>query len=104
MDEHELMILLEAAGAKRERSMSFSEACARYVHRFTLEHIPACARHMNGNNLMYNAPQYASDKEWYDRTFFHGEHELATARHCYSTCPTWPLGKWLAAPYRMPRP
>lgn len=79
------------------RTLSFEAAKAQFSQRFTVEHVPAWARQpLDGK---YYAPQYASDREWYERTFFKGEHKLATVRFCYSTCPTWPLGQWLDAPF-----
>lgn len=77
---------------------SFSEACTRYVHRYTLDHVPNWARwpRADGN---YCAPQYRSDREWYDSTLFPGEPgHIGDHKHCFSTKPTWPLGDRLPAP------
>ncbi len=81
------------------RKLSIEEAKARYINRFTLDHVPAWARQVNPGNGKFYAPQYESDAQWYERTFFAGESELATRRHCYSTCPSWPLGQWLDQPF-----
>lgn len=82
------------------RPLTFEAARRRYVHRYTLEHVPQWARtgvHRNeaGECGCY-APQYASDREWYESTLFPGEggiHPRET--HCQSGAPTWPLGTWL---------
>lgn len=80
------------------RKLTFEAAKAQFVNRYTMENVPRHAQTPAANGKFY-APQYASDKEWYDRTFFKGENELATARHCYSTNPSWPVGQWLDAPF-----
>ena len=81
------------------RKIGFEAAKAKFTNRYTMENVPGHTSIAAGNGKFY-APQYASDKEWYDRTFFKGESELATDRHCYSTCPSWPLGQWLEAPFK----
>jgi hypothetical protein len=80
-----------------KRRLSFERAKAQYVHRYTMEHVPAWAR--TPCNGMFYAPQYRSDKEWYDSTVFPGEGPEAGKDHCYSSGQTWPLGQWLTAPY-----
>lgn len=89
------------------RTISFERACAQYVHRYTMDHVPAWAMERpdaqrNGDPIRadYYAPQFASDREWYDNTLFHGESELATRGHCYTSGQAWPLGHWLDKPYR----
>lgn len=90
---------------------SFSQACARYIHRFTMEHIPAWATRRpcddGGDATWYYAPQFFSDREWYDSTVFPGEpgHSAISKRvtSCYATGQTWPLGQHLAAPYTKQR-
>lgn len=83
----------------RERSITFEFAKALYVNRYTMEHKPDWA-HGPRVDGQYYAPQYTTDKEWYDRTMFHGESDLVgSARHCYSQCPTWPLGQSLNSPF-----
>lgn len=79
------------------RKVSFAQACAAFVHRFTVDHVPAWARKpCDGNGLFY-APQFASDAEWYENTKFYGEPGHIGGRdECYTTGQTWPHGKWLA--------
>ena len=85
-----------------KRKLSFEQACARYVHRYTMEHVPqwakddACER---GELPGYYAPQFRSDCEWYEHTKFAGESALADSKHCYTSGQTWPLGHWLDKPY-----
>lgn len=83
-----------------ERAVTLAMAKARFINRYTMEHVPSWARKpvADGDNRYY-APQYATDKEWYDRTLFAGESELATKGCCYSSNQTWPLGQWLSSPY-----
>lgn len=82
-----------------KRTITFETAKATFVHRFTLEHVPAWSRKPFGDGT-YPAPQYSSDREWYENTRFNGEDPLATSKYCYSSGQTWPLGKALSAPYR----
>lgn len=83
-----------------QRKVSFEQACAQYVHRFTVDHVPQWARKPCDNGKYY-APQFASDREWYDTATFPGEPGLhGNCKHCISTGQTWPLGDWLDAPYR----
>lgn len=80
---------------------TLAQACARYVHRYTMQHVPAWAR--EPHNGRYYAPQYRSDAEWYASTIFPGEPGYPYGkrnRHCYTSGQTWPLGQWLNAPYR----
>ncbi len=81
------------------RKITFEQAKAQYVHRYTAEHVPAWSRQPMDNGGFY-APQFRSDREWYENTKFAGESDLADKRHCYTSGQTWPLGKVLAAPYR----
>jgi hypothetical protein len=61
------------------RRPTFAQAKARYVHPFTVQHVPYWAtgetgkRRLQDGRIAYHAPQYASDHEWYDRTIFFGE-------------------------------
>lgn len=79
---------------------TFEQACAQYVNRFTMEHVPS----WTGTRALHNqhyAPAYRSDREWYDNTYFPGEAgHIGVASDCYSRNQTWPLGQWLVAPYR----
>jgi hypothetical protein len=85
--------------------MTFNEATSRYVHRYTMEHVPAWARARpcdhGGTETRYYAPQFRSDREWYDNTTFPGEPgHLGGRKYCYTTGQTWPLGMWLDRPMR----
>ena len=78
---------------------TLQEACARFVHRFTMEHVPAWAVKQRSDGTFY-APHFASDLDWYKATKFHGEDELATRNSCHTSGQTWPLGQSLVEPYR----
>ena len=44
--------------------------------------------------------QYRTDAEWYANTVFPGEPgHYGTRNWCNTNGQTWPLGKWLDAPY-----
>jgi hypothetical protein len=77
------------------RKLSFEQAKARFVHRYTMEHVPAWSQWPH--NGKYYAPQFASDREWYENSLFPGESPLAGRKHCYTNNPTWTLGQWLDA-------
>lgn len=81
----------------RTEPMTFEEARARYVNRFTMEHVPAWAMKRREDGT-YHAPQYKSDREWYENTHF-PPHPLCDKGHCHSHSQTWPLGKSLPGPY-----
>lgn len=86
-----------------DRAISFEEACRTYVHRFTMDHVPAWAQRpmQNGN---YAAPQFSSDREWYDNTNFPGENHVSRrSKYCETNNHTFPLGKFLTLPYRKGR-
>lgn len=91
------------APTKGDRKISFGEARRQYVHRYTIEHVPAWARRPAPNGKHY-APQFRSDLEWYDNTLFPGEdgHPFPDSRRgdCYTTGQTWPLGQWLDEPFK----
>ena len=82
----------------QSRPISFEQAKAQFVHRFTMEHVPIWAKDQRGDGTFY-APQYSSDLEWYQSTKFKGESELADKSHCYASGQTWPIGKALPQPY-----
>src|SRR5215467_8274189 len=85
---------------KVKRKLTFEQATPRYIHRFTCDHVPAWALLRRVDGTFY-APQYASDRQWYDHTKFNGEAGyFGVANDCYSTGQTWPLGVALSAPYR----
>jgi hypothetical protein len=78
--------------------MTLSEAKRRYVHRYTMEHVPAWSQTAAPNGKFY-APQYRSDKEWFEASRFPPD-PICYGSDCYSSGQTWPLGQWLDAPYR----
>jgi hypothetical protein len=81
---------------------TFEQAKARYVHRFTMEHVPAWARMPSDfkNCVRFPAPQFINDREWYDNTKFKGDEGwIGRGSDCYTTGQTWPLGKWLDKPF-----
>ena len=80
------------------RTVSFTEACQRFTNRYTMEHVPGWARQPMPNGKYY-APQFRSDREWYDNTLFKGEHEMADAKHCWTQKWTFPLGLFLETPF-----
>lgn len=85
------------------RPITLKEAKRRYVHRYTLEHVPlwGVGAVTHAPNGLYYAPQYATDQEWYDNTSFPGENGSSRrAKYCESRNQSWPLGQWLDAPYR----
>lgn len=89
------------------RPISFTQACDQYPHRFTMEHVPAWARkphlHESGEHVgktLFYAPQYRTDREWYENTIFPGEGDISSrADYCESSGATWPLGHWLEHMY-----
>lgn len=84
-----------------KRTVTFTQAKARFVHRFTMDHVPAWAAKPNERGDHY-APQFRSDREWYDNTKFAGEPGFPFGSRetcCFTSGQTWPLGKWLARPY-----
>lgn len=84
------------------RVISFSEAKRRYTNRYTMEYVPAWARGEGPGNGKYYAPQYSTDREWYDNTVFPGEGNLPEQEgHCMTMNASWPLGEWLEEPYRI---
>jgi hypothetical protein len=82
-----------------QRSISFEDACNAYPHRFTCDHMPVWA-HKQRQDGTYYAPQFHTDREWYDATKFPGEQgEDSPEGDCYTTGQTWPLGKALRKPF-----
>jgi hypothetical protein len=82
-----------------ERIISFKSACSEYENRYTMEHVPAWAKIKCENGKFY-APQFASDKEWYDSTLFPGESFVGEKEvHCFTQNQTWPIGNWLDRVY-----
>ena len=69
------------------RKITLAQAQAAYPHRFTLEHKPQWAKDQRVDGSYY-APQYSSDAEWYERTYFPGEAGIAPhARHATKQLP-----------------
>lgn len=82
-----------------KRVITFEEAKARYVHRFTMQHVPAWSQQQRGNGTYY-APQFRTCREWYDKAVFPGEgHVRPREAHCFSSGQSWPLGQSLTHPY-----
>lgn len=80
-----------------KRAVSFETAKTQYLHRYTMEFIPAWAR--KSCNGKFYAPQFASDLEWYENTVFPGEcGKPKKDDHCETHGQTWPLGQWLDNP------
>lgn len=85
---------------RRTGRPTFERARIDYPHRFTLEHMPVHAYSPLPSGR-YPAPQYRSDREWYENTRFPGERGLhGNRRHAMSSNPTWPRGVTLDRPYR----
>ena len=79
-----------------------TEVLRTFIHRFTMDHVPAWAREKRGDGSYY-APHFASDDEWLSNTSFavKADGRLdARFSHCDSSGLTWPLGDSLTAPYR----
>lgn len=87
--------------------MSFEDAKRTFVQRFTMEHVPAWALDKRIDGTHY-APQYRSDREWYENTVFPGDTggrftaPPEGARYCEARNPSWPLGQSLDAPFTRP--
>lgn len=82
--------------------MTFEQAKARYVHRFTMEHTPAWALVQMPNGKHY-APQFRTDSEWFRNTIFPPNNPIARSKRdtsCYTSNQTWPLGLYLTKPYK----
>lgn len=79
------------------RSISFEQAKAQYPHRYTLDHVPAWAMEQAPNGKYY-APHYVSDREWYEKGVFPGEHGLDLDESMISRFQSWPMGQWLDVP------
>ena len=78
--------------------LSFEQAKAKYVHRFTMEHVPTWASKPAPNGKYY-APQFSSDLEWYDNTLFPPQNPYSR-KDCHTSGQTWPIGQWLDSVYR----
>lgn len=82
---------------RTKATATFEQACAMYVHRFTMEYVPQWSRTAAPNGK-FCAPQYRSDREWYERTTFPTDGRV---KYCCSSDQTWPLGTFLDEPYRL---
>ena len=80
------------------RPITLEQARTRYVHRYTMEHVPQWARAAAPNGKHY-APQFKTDREWYEKTLFAGESKMANKNSCHTSGQSWPLGQWLDTPY-----
>lgn len=81
---------------------TFEQACQDYIRRYTMEHAPGWSQAEKENRPGFYAPQYRTDREWYEHTLFYGDPEhWGDRRHCISTGQTFPLGLWLESPYRL---
>lgn len=82
--------------------MNLEQAKRVYPHRYTMGHVPAWAKNRpcdsGGTETRYYAPQYRSDQEWFENTLFPPNNPFHKS-DCYSSNPTWPLGKWLDKPF-----
>lgn len=76
--------------------MTFEQACSQFTNRITMDHVPTWARTPAPNGKFY-APQFASDREWFDNTTFPPKNGLR--KYCTTSGQTWPLGQWLDRPY-----
>lgn len=87
------------------RTISFQEAKAKYPYRYTAEHVPAWALkpefHENSKTFSYYAPQFKTDREWYENTIFPGEqgHD-GVGDACITRNQKWPFGIWLDKPFK----
>lgn len=84
--------------------MKIEEARRKYVHRYTMEHVPQWARQRpcdpGGTETRYYAPQFRTDREWFENTVFPPNHPAGPrVTDCYTNGQTWPLGQWLDKPY-----
>ena len=87
------------------RPITFEQAKARYVHRYTMEHVPAWAQRRpcddGGVIAKYYAPHFRTDREWYENTLFPGEGFVGKReKYCFVVRHTFPLGLWLDQPFR----
>ena len=80
--------------------MTFEEAKRFYVNRYTMEHVPGWVDQPRStpDGIKYYAPQYRTDREWYDNTLFPPNNPYHS-KDCHSSNQTWPLGKWLGKPF-----
>jgi hypothetical protein len=89
-----LKLARKFSGETMNRPITFEAAKAQFPHRYTCEHVPTWAKQQAPNGKWY-APQFATDKQWYDSTKFYGESEFVEKSHCYTSGQIWPHGQWL---------
>lgn len=85
------------------RPISFEVACSAYLHRFTMEHVPSWSQSPFTTGYdSYPAPQFRTDREWYEKTKFPKEegHPGGRGTDCYTSGQTWPMGLKLSRPYK----
>lgn len=85
---------------KTTKKISFAEARAQYVHRFTMDYVPQWALKVRDDGT-YCAPQFISDLEWYEHTVFPPQNGLR--KYCTTSGQTWPLGQALNSPFDVHR-
>lgn len=94
------------------RKISFEKARGEYTNRYTMEHMPLWARAPHVLTIAgqstptgkFYAPQFRTDREWYDNTRFRGEEGwIGIGTDAYTTGQTWPLGQWLDTPFEVKR-
>ena len=86
-----------------KRKITFTEAKRKFPARFTMEHVPEWAKKRCVDGGGYYAPQYETDREWYENTFFPGEKGVPSySRRIIETNKTWPLGGKLKKPFTVP--
>lgn len=71
-----------------------------YSNRYTCEHVPGWAFEPNEVNGYYYAPQFLTDAEWLENTYFPVNDACTTLCewvHCRTSDATFPLGQWLTA-------
>ena len=88
-----------------KRPITFDEAKRTYVHRYTMEHKPTWANGEVAGGRWHYAPQFQSDREWYELSRFNAECIAPSRRpHMETGKPTWPLGERLAKPFKVGDP
>jgi hypothetical protein len=81
---------------KRGSELSLTDkqrVLCQFVNRHTMEHVPAWAKETWRDGKPY-PPQYRTDAEWLERTFFNVRKDGTLSDNsisCYSTDPTYPL-------------
>jgi hypothetical protein len=88
---------------EKMKRLSFQQACSKYIHRFTMDHVPQWAADKMPSGDYY-APQYSSDLEWYENTYFPGEIQHIMGKNHKGNCDSrncsFPLGTFLTSPFQ----